>query len=55
MDFELAGQRFNWRDEKAATNAVKHGVTFFEAAEALVDDSALIHFDEAHSSRTEER
>lgn len=29
---------FEWDDEKAASNALKHGVTFEEAAQALADD-----------------
>jgi hypothetical protein len=55
LDYELEGQRFNWREDKAEVNARKHGVSFPEAAEALVDDRVLLRLDEEHSTQVEER
>lgn len=49
MDFELLRQKFNWIDEKAATNLPKHGVSFEEAAEALLDPNQVTLDDLAHS------
>ena len=33
--------KFEWDEDKAATNARKHGVTFEQAKEAFADPSAL--------------
>jgi uncharacterized protein len=35
--YRLQGSEFEWDDEKAATNTIKHGVTFEEAAEVFFD------------------
>ena len=43
-----------WDDTKAQSNALKHGVTFAQAATVVLDPLALTVFDEAHSE-TEER
>lgn len=43
-----------WDDAKAQSNALKHGVTFAQAATVMLDPLALTVFDEAHSE-TEER
>ena len=40
---------FNWNEEKAEKNAIKHGVTFEEAATAFGDADAQIYDDEEHS------
>ena len=45
---------FQWNAVKATSNAVKHGVTFEQAASVFLDSLALTVFDEAHS-RDEER
>ena len=37
VSYEIDGQRFEWHDEKAASNWEKHHVTFFEACEVLLD------------------
>ena len=44
---------FAWDAVKAASNAVKHGVTFEQAASVLLDPLALTVFDEAHSQNEE--
>ena len=45
--------RFEWDDRKARTNAHKHGVTFDQAAEVLLDPDGdrfhLEEYDERHS------
>lgn len=41
--------RFEWDPAKAELNAVKHGVTFSEAAEAFADPFALTRHDPKHS------
>ena len=40
VSYILHGLAFEWDDEKARTNADKHGVTFEEAAEVFFDDFA---------------
>jgi uncharacterized protein len=35
--YRLQGVEFEWNDEKADSNVIKHGVTFEEAAEAFFD------------------
>jgi uncharacterized DUF497 family protein len=44
---------FEWDPAKAASNLVKHGVRFEQAATVLLDPLALTVFDEAHSSYEE--
>jgi uncharacterized protein len=41
--------RFEWDDDKAASNVVKHGVTFDEASTVFGDPLAVIFDDEEHS------
>ncbi len=45
---------FDWDPNKAATNRLKHGVSFEEAATVFDDDVALLIADPDHS-RSEER
>ena len=40
---------FTWDPAKAASNAIKHGVTFAQAATVLLDALALTVFDARHS------
>lgn len=40
---------FEWEETKAEANAVKHGVTFEEAATVFDDPQALTDEDELHS------
>jgi uncharacterized DUF497 family protein len=35
--YPLQGREFEWDSDKAATNVLKHGVTFQEAAEVFFD------------------
>jgi uncharacterized DUF497 family protein len=42
-----------WDPAKAASNIVKHGVSFTEAATVLLDPFALTIFDAAHSDLEE--
>ena len=46
--------RFEWDGSKAASNAVKHGITFEEAQTVFADPTAVIVPDEWHSD-VEER
>lgn len=46
---------FEWDPAKAAGNRRKHGVSFDEAAKAVLDPRALETFDEVHSSDAEDR
>jgi uncharacterized DUF497 family protein len=45
--------QFDWDEEKAKTSARKHGVTFDQAAEVLLDEEGdlchLEEYDEAHA------
>ena len=42
--------RFEWDVKKASENFVKHGVTFYEAAEVFYDPNALDDYDSGHST-----
>lgn len=50
MVFAMSEISFAWDQRKAAGNAVKHGVTFTEAASVFYDDSAVEFYDETHSA-----
>ena len=50
----MSGLSFEWDAGKAASNAVKHGVTFEEAQTVFHDENALIIDDPDHS-KVEER
>src|SRR5207245_7482993 len=54
---EMSGDeaRLEWNEAKARVNAVKHGVTFEEAATVLRDPRAISLEDEEHSESGEER
>jgi len=41
--------RFEWDEDKAASNRSKHGVTFDEASTVFADPLAVIFDDEEHS------
>ena len=41
--------KFEWSDNKAQSNARKHGVTFEQATAVFRDPRALTIYDEAHS------
>jgi hypothetical protein len=49
MLLNLMTLRFEWDRSKAGRNAVKHGVTFEEAATVFRDPLASIFADETHS------
>jgi uncharacterized DUF497 family protein len=40
---------FEWDDEKAARNLVKHGVSFHDAATVLRDPLSMTYYDPDHS------
>ena len=40
---------FEWDENKANANLIKHGISFEEAAGVFADPSAVIFADEAHS------
>ena len=42
--------RFEWDDQKALENVVRHGVTFGEATEVFYDPFAVEIYDSDHSS-----
>ncbi len=41
---------FEWNDSKNAFNITKHGLSFYEAQEAFLDESRVILLDKKHSS-----
>jgi uncharacterized protein len=47
--------RFEWDQRKAASNLVKHGITFEVAITAFDDPFALVAPDRSHSTTLEER
>ena len=46
--------KFEWDNEKAAANEIKHGVTFEIAARVFFDENRIEYYDEEHSG-TEDR
>lgn len=42
---------FDWDPQKAASNLIKHGVTFEQATTVFLDSLALTVYDEAHSQQ----
>jgi uncharacterized DUF497 family protein len=50
-EFRLGNLQFEWDDAKAASNAIKHAVTFEEAATAFLDQYAERIRDTKHSER----
>lgn len=47
--------RFEWDEQKNATNHEKHGVSFFTAQHAFADPHRVIAEDTKHSTPTETR
>jgi uncharacterized DUF497 family protein len=45
--------RFEWHDDKAESNALKHGITFEEAVTVFADPYLLFTEDVQHSQREE--
>jgi uncharacterized protein len=45
--------RFEWDDNKAESNAVKHGITFEEAVTVFADPDLLFTEDTQHSQGEE--
>lgn len=41
---------FEWDEEKNQLNRIKHGIDFFEAATAFLDENAILLPDDDHSS-----
>ena len=46
---------FEWNDEKAALNFLKHGVLFQTAVKVFNDENRIEIYDEAHSTFDEDR
>ena len=46
---------FEWNDEKAALNFLKHGVLFQTAVKVFNDENRIEIYDEAHSTVDEDR
>jgi uncharacterized DUF497 family protein len=46
---------FEWNEAKAASNQVKHGISFKEAKTAFFDERALQFFDDSNSILDEDR
>jgi uncharacterized DUF497 family protein len=51
--FRVGLLEFEWDDEKAASNLVKHGVSFAEAATIFRDRLGILRSDQAHSNEEE--
>jgi uncharacterized DUF497 family protein len=49
----MSALRFEWDAEKAASNAVKHGVTFEDAKSVFADERARLIDDPNHSGEEE--
>ena len=47
--------KFEWNEAKAASNQVKHGISFKEAKTAFFDERALQFFDKTNSILDEDR
>lgn len=48
FDFDYQNTIFEWDDEKAASNFVKHGIRFETASKIFADENKLIRHDEEH-------
>ena len=53
--FEMLGLSFDWEEDKAETNAIKHGIGFEEAASVFIDVMATIIEDPDHSQEEHRR
>ena len=49
QEYTLGDMVFSWSEEKATSNAQKHGVSFEEAATAFRDADAQLYDDKDHS------
>jgi uncharacterized DUF497 family protein len=49
----MSAFRFEWDDRKAAANASKHGVTYYEARSVFFDERARLIDDPDHSNDEE--
>lgn len=47
----INNRRFEWDDEKAVINFIKHGISFKEAITAFDDPTAVFEEDLAHSQQ----
>lgn len=48
FDFDYKNTVFEWDEEKAASNFVKHGIRFETASKVFADENKLIRYDEEH-------
>lgn len=46
---------FEWDEEKAEANIIKHGISFQTAAKVFLDENRIEIYDTAHSNAYEER
>jgi uncharacterized DUF497 family protein len=51
----MQGERFEWRDAKAAQNLRDHGISFDKAVKALADPFAVEWIDDSEAYGGEER
>ena len=49
MKTSIDNRLFEWDDEKAAANFIKHGVTFDTAAKVFGDENRIEEYDMVHS------
>ena len=54
MEIEIDGHLFQWDEEKAKINTIKHGISFKPAVKVFQDENRLETFDWEHS-RYEDR
>ena len=55
MIYERNNKVYEWDDNKAQLNRIKHNVTFTEAVQVFEDDKRIVQYDYKHSTDTEER
>lgn len=48
FDFDYKNTIFEWDEEKAAANFIKHGIRFETASKVFADENKLIRYDEEH-------
>ena len=46
---EIGGRRIDWDENKAESNARRHGVYFVDAARIFLDDNRIEEYDAEHS------
>lgn len=53
FDFDYKNSVFEWDEEKAASNFIKHGIRFETTPKVFVDENKLIQYDDKSHGQTD--